>query len=85
MSLTINDHEVYGLARELAQLTGQSITNVVRNALQRERNRIEHLQQRERRTEELLAIAQNCAAHIRQPVTAANHGDMLYDNTGMPQ
>jgi len=42
-------------------------------------------QQKDARVQELMAIAQRCAAHITQPVQAVAHGELLYDEHGMPQ
>lgn len=38
----------------------------------------------EKRVEEFLAIAKRCASHIRQPMHSADHGTLLYDESGMP-
>ncbi len=85
MSLNIKNQEVYDLASELAQLTGRSMTAVVLDALRHQRERIQREQQKEVRVQELMSIAQRCAAHITQPVAATDHGDMFYDEHGMPQ
>lgn len=85
MHLNIKNREVYHLASELAQQTGQSMTTVVLNALRRESEEIERKRQKETRVQELMAIGRRCAAHIRQPVTAVGHDDILYDEHGMPQ
>ena len=82
MSLNIKNREAYDLASELAQLTGQSMTAVVIDALRRQRKQIQQQQQKEKHVQELMAIAKRCAAHIRQPVTALEHGDMLYERRG---
>jgi antitoxin VapB len=84
MSLNIKNKEVYVLASELAQLTGRSMTAVVLDALRQQREQIERLRQKQARAQELMAIAQRCAAHIRQPVAALDHGAMLYDDRGLP-
>ncbi|MCB0151960.1 MAG: type II toxin-antitoxin system VapB family antitoxin, partial [Caldilineaceae bacterium] len=70
MSLNIKDHEVYDLAKEIARLTGQSMTAVVRDALRQQRERIQRQQQKEARVAELMAIAARCAAHINEPAAA---------------
>jgi antitoxin VapB len=74
MSLNIKNAEAYALASELARLTGNSMTTVVLEALQKET-----------RVQELMAIGQRCAAHIVQPVNAVDHGDLLYDAHGLPR
>ena len=85
MSLNIKNEEVYQLASELAQLTGRSMTSVVRDALRKERTQLLRQQQKAAKVNELLAIAERCAAHIYVPATAVAHGDLLYDEQGLPQ
>ena len=85
MSLNIKNAEAYDLASELARLTGRSMTTVVLEALRQRRAELLRQEQKDVRVQELMAIAQRCAAHITQPAQAVNHGDMLYDARGMPQ
>ena len=79
MSLNIKNKEAHSLASELARRTGWSMTAVVIEALRQYRESLNRLQQKEKRAQQLMAIGQRCAAHIKQPVTAEGHGDMLYD------
>jgi antitoxin VapB len=30
-------------------------------------------------------IGRRCAAHMRKPVSSADHGDLLYDDRGLPR
>ena len=85
MSLNIKNAEAYDLANELARLTGRSMTMVVLEALRQQRDEVLRQQQKAARVQELMAIAQRCAAHITQPVQAVAHGEMLYDERGLPQ
>ena len=85
MSLNIKNKEVYALARDIATITGQSMTSVVLDALRRQKKQLLHQENTELRVQELMAIAERCAKHIRQPVSPVEHGDMLYDESGMPQ
>lgn len=84
MSLNIKNKEAYKLANEIAQLTGQSMTTVVINALRKQRQQLQHQQRKEIQRHELMAIAKRCAAHLQQPGSAVQHGDMLYDEQGLP-
>jgi hypothetical protein len=34
---------------------------------------------------ELLTIGRRCAAHMPQPATSSDHGDLLYDDYGLPK
>lgn len=85
MSLNIKNAEAYDLASELARMTGRSMTTVVLEALRQQRDEVLRQQQKAARVQELMAIAQRCAAHITQPAQAVDHGDLLYDAHGMPQ
>lgn len=85
MSLNIKSKEAYDLASELALLTGQSMTAVVLDALRKQRKQLQLQQKADAKVNELRAIAKRCALHIRKPVSALEHGDMLYDENGMPR
>ena len=84
MDLNIKNKEAHELAVELAKLTGKSMTAVVIDALRTQLKQQRRYQEKETRLEELMAIGKRTAAHIHQPVTATKHGDMLYDENGMP-
>ena len=84
MSLNIKNHEAHRLAKELAALSGDSITGAVTEAL---RERLERLR-RERGgslANRLLAIGKDCAARLEEPYRSADHGDLLYDERGLPK
>ena len=82
MSLIINNKEACQLANELAELTGLSITDVVLAALRNERRKI--VQQKTASADKLMAIGARCASHLNKSATALEHGDMLYDDHGLP-
>lgn len=84
MGLNIKNREAHELAAELAKLTGKSMTVVVIEALRSQLKQVQRHREKETRLQELMAIGQRCAAHIHHPVTAMQHGEMLYDETGMP-
>ncbi|MCL4827838.1 MAG: type II toxin-antitoxin system VapB family antitoxin, partial [Caldilinea sp.] len=84
MSLNIKNREAYELARELARLTGASMTEVVLSALRKQRADVCRQQQKQQQKQQLMAIAQRCAAHIQQPARAVEHGELLYDEAGLP-
>ena len=82
--LNIKNAEVYRLASELAQITGESLTDAVRNAL---RDRL----QRERQAhpdplwlDRLREISDRCAA---RPIVDPRSDDDLvgYDEIGIPR
>jgi antitoxin VapB len=82
VSLNTKDPKAHELAHALAQETGETMTLAVIEALRERLARV----QRGRRiasADELLAIGQRCAKGLAGPVTA--HGDLLYDEQGLPQ
>jgi antitoxin VapB len=84
MSLNIKNGAAHELARELSQITGESMTEAVTIAV---RERLERLR-RERGvslTEKLLAIGRDSAAHLREPYRSVDHGELLYDERGLPR
>lgn len=84
MSLNIKSEETHHLARELAQLTGESLTAAVTVAV-RERLDRERRQRGVGLADRLLAIGKDCAAHLREPYRSVNHGELLYDERGLPR
>jgi antitoxin VapB len=82
VSLNIKDPEAHRLAQAIAQATGESMTRVVTTALREQLEKIER-----RRTkasvEELLAIADRAAVHLRRPYD--DHAELLYDEHGLPK
>lgn len=36
-------------------------------------------------SDRLLAIGKDCAAHLKEPFRSADHGELLYDERGLPQ
>jgi len=82
--LNIKDPEVYALARRLADQTGESMTQVVRNSL---RDRLAREQSRNPDPllrEKLSAIAERCAA--RRILDPRGDDEILgYDEHGVPR
>ena len=84
MSLNIKNEEAHRLARELASLTGESMTLAVSEAI---RERLERVRGNSKRSlaERLLKIGRECAAHLKEPYKSIDHGKLLYDEKGMPK
>jgi antitoxin VapB len=84
MSLNIKNETTHRLVQELASLTGETMTGAVNEAV---RERLERVR-RERDgslAERLLAIGKDCAARLKEPYRSAEHGDLLYDEDGLPR
>ena len=85
MSLNIKNEETCRLASELADLTGETMTGAITVAL---KDRLER-EKRERSVEERLrrmrAISKRCAELLRQGGPPIDHGELLYDERGLPK
>jgi antitoxin VapB len=84
MAMNIKNDEAQKLARELSELTGESLTAAVTVAL---RERLERVQNAQGAglADRLLRIGKDCAAHLQEPFRSADHGDILYDEHGLPR
>ena len=85
MGINIKNHETCLLARDLARLTGETVTGAITVAL---RERLEREKRRRdliARTEELLAIGRRCAEKMAPGPSAVEHGDLLFDGRGLPK
>ena len=84
MSLNIKNEETHRLVRELASVTGESMTAAVEKAVQ---ERLERVRRGKKGglAERLLQIGRECAAHMKEPALSVDHGEMLYDEKGLPR
>lgn len=82
MSLNVKDPEAYRVAQAIARETGESLTKVVINSL---RERHEKLERRKGKASltELLAIAGRASRAVKRPYV--DHGELLYDEHGLPK
>jgi len=83
MSLNIKNAETYHLVQELAVLTGETQTMAVTIAVRERLERVRHLRQAGL-ADRLLAIGADTAPRLREPWRSADHGDILYDDRGLP-
>lgn len=84
MSLNIKDEETHRLARELAQLTGESQSTAVTIAIRERLDRL-HSEGHPGLADRLLAIGRNTAPRLKEPFRSAEHGELLYDEHGLPR
>ncbi|MCY3735998.1 MAG: type II toxin-antitoxin system VapB family antitoxin [Gemmatimonadaceae bacterium] len=78
------DDEICRLADELARLTGETRTKAVTVALRERLEREKRKRSAETRAKELRAIAERCARLLGPGPSASEHGDLLYDERGLP-
>jgi len=86
MSLNIKNPEAHALAARLAKKTGETLTDAVTTAL---RERLERLERAvefdEQRYQALKALVKDSRSLWDDSLLAADHGDLLYDERGLPK
>lgn len=84
MALNIKNVQTQNLARELAALTGENVTAAITEAVRERLIRV-----REERgaglADRLLEIGKDCAAHLTEPYRRVDHGELLYNEKGLPR
>jgi len=84
MALNIKNEETCALIEELAQVTGESMTQAVTEAV---RERLERTKTNPKAgvAKKLMTIARDTAPRIKEPFKSTPHGDLLYDEKGLPK
>jgi antitoxin VapB len=84
MSLNIKNEETHRVVRQLARLTGESMTAAVDKAV---RERLERVRKKEGKgmAERLMEISRDCAKRLKEPYRSIDHGELLYDEKGLPK
>jgi antitoxin VapB len=83
MSMNIKNEDAHKLARQLARLTGESLTEAVTESV---RERLKRVQARHegKLSDRLLEIGRDCSKRLQEPFRSGEHGDLLYDEKGLP-
>lgn len=84
MALNIKNERTQKLARELAKLTGESVTGAITESL---RERLDRVREKDGAglADRLLEIGRDCAAHLKEPYRTVDHGELLYNEKGLPR
>lgn len=86
MSLNIKNEEAHKLATSLAKLTGESLTEAVTEAISERLKRVQEKNKHAAKlSDRLLEIGRDCAGRLKEPFRSADHGDILYDEKGLPK
>lgn len=72
------------MAQELARLTAESMTVAVTQTLRERLDRV-RCERAVGLADRLLAIGKDCAAHLKEPFRTVDHGNLLYDQRGLPR
>ena len=81
--LIVESNEAVRLAQQLSELTGQSVSVAVTEALAGHLAQAKKRRDAELLADELVAIGKRCAATLRGPLNSADHAD-LYGEDGLP-
>ena len=86
MSLNIKNPEARTLAARLAKKTGESLTEAVTTALRERLARLERTAEYDdERYQALKALVKDSRSLWRDSLLAADHGDLLYEERGLPK
>jgi antitoxin VapB len=86
MSLNIKRPEAHALAERLAKLTGETLTDAVTVALRERLARLERTTDfDEQRYQALKALVKDSRRLWREPYLSTDHGELLYDELGLPK
>jgi antitoxin VapB len=84
VGLNIKNPETHRLAEELAKRTGESMTAAVTTAVRERLDRVRR-EQGASLADRLVEIGKECAKRLKEPYRSADHGELLYDDQGLPQ
>lgn len=83
-SLNLKSDKAYRLAKELSERTGKSMTAAVIEALEQRLAR-EKKESKDEFVERILGIVKGCREEWKEPYRSTDHGDLLYDERGLPR
>jgi antitoxin VapB len=82
--MNIKNDVTQKLAKELAKRTGQSLTAAITEAVRERLDRVRSEQSSDL-ADRLVEIGRDCAAHLREPFRSVDHGELLYNEKGLPK
>ena len=81
MQMNIKNDEAYALAIEIAGIEGVSLTQAVLEALRARKRELTKTDKLER----VMALCRDTAARLSPETLAIDHGELLYDELGLPK
>jgi len=87
MSLNIKNEETERLARRLAALTGETLTGALTTAVRERLDRVQHddLDAEAERLARIRELGADAGPRWVEPQRSGTHGDLLYDELGLPR
>jgi antitoxin VapB len=84
ISINIKNPETHRLARELAELTGESMTMAVTVAVRERRDRVLALRAPSK-AQAMLELGRDTARRLPASARDADHAELLYGEDGLPR
>lgn len=87
MGMNIKNAKAEQLARDVSALTGETLTGAIATALQERLERLRadrEMSDVDRRAEAIRSIARDVTPRLPEPWRSQDHGDLLYDEQGLP-
>ncbi len=81
VQMNIKNAEAFAIATELAQKEGVSLTQAVLDALRARKRELTKAEKLER----VMALCRDTAARLSPETLAIDHGELLYDDLGLPK
>jgi antitoxin VapB len=82
--LNIKSEDAYRLASKLAEITGDSLTTAVTEALREKLDREMKARDRDERLRKLREITADIRHHLGEPLPSSDHS-WLYEDDGLPR
>lgn len=84
MAMNIKNEETQKLTQELAKLTGENLTTAITESVRERLDRVRS-EQGDGLADRLVKIGKDCAAHLHEPFRSIDHGELLYNDRGLPR
>ncbi len=81
MQINIKSDEARALADEITKRTGETITEAVTEALKQRLKKLTI----EERLARVMEIAEEVSSRLEEPWKSMDHGELLYDDRGLPK
>jgi antitoxin VapB len=85
MGMNIKNAETHRLVRELAELTGESQTAAITQAVRERLDRVRKKDESGQRLQRMMEVAQDCSLRLSDAEKAIDHGELLYNENGLPK
>lgn len=84
-TLNLKNPETYRLAASVARITGESKTQAVTVALRERLARLDKSAEEGSLAAQIMAIGKDCASRLSPRTKRLDHGELLYDEKGLPR